>query len=323
MVELTEAKKEEEERSRRRSSSGGAQVFFFPGETSPPLAPPAPVSSHLLLPGAEEEDEEDLESFCILEEEEGSGIIPQGGGPGVRVLTTEGITISDNHFSAPESQVDHLKPPKSFPSPQLKLSLTKLSLLWQIFGGNDFSSSKEMACNTRARLEQSGLSLEKTCKSQEQGPNIGRRQEQEPRRQQGRGASSALAVADSLKTRGGPGRNSDLLLEVCRSSSPPHSFIRWWPPSWLPSWKSILPLRSRTVRCPGRSSSCLVLRLETSWWVDLYFGLLFLQVGSEINKLLHSYSSKTRPRQSSAPWLHIKWALHPLLSKTSCTLQVP
>ena len=55
--------------------------------------------------------------------------------------------------------MDHLRPPKGFPLPQLKLSLTRLSLVWQIFGGNDFSASQEMACNTRASLEQSGLCL--------------------------------------------------------------------------------------------------------------------------------------------------------------------
>ena len=90
MVELTEARKEKEqeakkekERTRSSSGSGGAQVFFFPGESSPsPLATPLdPMTQSVYLPqhhSEEEEEDEDLESFCILEEEEGSGIVPSG-----------------------------------------------------------------------------------------------------------------------------------------------------------------------------------------------------------------------------------------------------
>merc|ERR1719158_155546 len=116
MVELTESKKKEEEekedKCRRRSGSElgpGAQVFFFPGETSPTALPPLPSAmTQSLYIGKDEisSGEEDLESFCILEEEEGSGIMPSGGGPGVRVLHPEGVNLIDNHFSAPAAQVD-------------------------------------------------------------------------------------------------------------------------------------------------------------------------------------------------------------------------
>ena len=85
MVELTGAKKEKE---RTRSSSGGGgagpQVFFFPGETSPSALspPPAAMTQSVYVPqeAESEEEDEDLESFCILEEEEGSGIVPSGNG---------------------------------------------------------------------------------------------------------------------------------------------------------------------------------------------------------------------------------------------------
>merc|ERR1719507_2966240 len=280
MVELTEAKKkEEEDKDRRRSSSGsgpGAQVFFFPGETSPTALPPLPSAmTQSLYIGKDEvsSGEEDLESFCILEEEEGSGIMPSGGGPGVRVLHSEGVNLVDNHFSAPAAQVDHLRPPQGFPSPQLRLALTRLSLVWQIFGGNDFSDSKEMACNTKAKLEQSGICLNLDPKHR------GARNKE--RSAATTTLNSALAAADSLKTKGGPGRNMELLIELVVSK--------------MAAQLEIYPLLDRP-NSPVSRHILLVPSLEVRDKL----------VGSEINKLLHPYSSKTRPRQSSANMIHVR-----------------
>ena len=280
MVELTEAKKkEEEDKDRRRSSSGsgpGAQVFFFPGETSPTALPPLPSAmTQSLYIGKDEvsSGEEDLESFCILEEEEGSGIMPSGGGPGVRVLHNEGVNLVDNHFSAPAAQVDHLRPPQGFPSPQLRLALTRLSLVWQIFGGNDFSDSKEMACNTKAKLEQSGICLNLDPKH--------RGERNKERSAATTTLNSALAAADSLKTKGGPGRNMELLIELVVSK--------------MAAQLEIYPLLDRP-NSPVSRHILLVPSLEVRDKL----------VGSEINKLLHPYSSKIRPRQSSANMIHIR-----------------
>jgi autophagy-related protein 2 len=288
MVELTEAGRAEEEQAaeerRRREGSGGrgsaeaapgAQLFFFPGEQQsasllPPPRLPGLVDT-LQLPGAESSgDEEDLESFCILEEEEGSGIVPSGGGPGVRLLAPEGIQLVDDHFAVPEAQVDHLRAPKGFPSPQLKLALTRLSLVWQIFGGNDFSESKEMRCNTRAKLEKSGL-----CLSPDGGPHR-KRPAAVPT-----ALNSAMAAADRLKTRGGPGRNHELLIElVVNKMAAQLEVYPWLEEPDCPVSRQILLLPSFEVRDK--------------------------LVGSEINKLLHPYSCKTRPRQSSASMLHVR-----------------
>lgn len=49
-----------------------------------------------------DEDNSDLESFCILEEEEGCGIVSKSGEPTIRVLTSEGIKIQDNYFQVDE-----------------------------------------------------------------------------------------------------------------------------------------------------------------------------------------------------------------------------
>ena len=43
-----------------------------------------------------------------------------------------------------------LQSPSGFPVSLVKLALTKMSLVWQVFGGNDLSDSKEMKYNTKA-----------------------------------------------------------------------------------------------------------------------------------------------------------------------------
>ena len=41
----------------------------------------------------ESDDLSDLESFCILGEEEGSGIVPSTGEPAIRCLVPEGVQV--------------------------------------------------------------------------------------------------------------------------------------------------------------------------------------------------------------------------------------
>ena len=138
--------------------------------------------------------------------------------------------------------MDHLRPPKGFPLPQLKLSLTRLSLVWQIFGGNDFSASQEMACNTRASLEQSGLCL---------SPEASRRSS--PRKNhhsQASNTNSAVAAADRLKVNYSslPSLSLSVVLATCSCScsyscSCPCSLLSLLPApcSLLPALCSLLP----------------------------------------------------------------------------------
>jgi len=282
MVELSNIKTSsaEKEKIKPTPAGPGAQVFFFPGEgcSSPPAhtstKPPQDLMTQsIYLPQSSldlsDEESSDLESFCILEEEEGSGIVPSGGGPAVRSLVEGGVNIVDNHFNVPQAVIDHLKSPKGFPLPQMKLSLTKLSLVWQIFGGNDFSSSKEMRHNTKARLEQMGMSFTMEGQRQRRTLNVNN------------GVGSAIAAADSLKTRGGPGRNGDLLIEVVVSK--------------MAAQHEVYPLTGM-ANSPVTRQIVLLPNFEVRDKLS----------GSEINKLLHGYNSKTRPRQSSAHMLHIK-----------------
>ena len=54
------------------------------------------------------------------------------GAPEARCLDPEGVVVIDNHLGVPDSAVDYLKPPKEFPLSQIKFSLTRLSLVWQV-----------------------------------------------------------------------------------------------------------------------------------------------------------------------------------------------
>ena len=260
----------------------GAQVYYFPGEqNASPGSQSGPVdlmSQSVYIPQQPSQDQDtdtedsDLDSFCILEEEEGSGIVPSGGGPAVRSLVDGGIKLVDNHFNIPEPVTDHLKSPRGFPQYQMKLCLTKMNILWQIFGGNDFSSSMEMKHNCKARLEKAGV-------------NFGAGDSARPRRSQASvstGVSSAMAAADSLKLRGGPGRNTELLIEV--------AVIK------LAAQHEVYPDPGTHLNAPLTRQFLIVPSLEIRDKLG----------GSEINKLLHMYSSKTRPRQSSANMFHLK-----------------
>merc|ERR1719474_70002 len=95
------------------------------------------------------------------------------------------------------------------------------------------------------------------------------------------GISSAVAVADSLKLRGGPGRNNELLIEIVVNK--------------MAAQHEVYP-ETLVINAPVTRQILIIPNLEIRDKLG----------GSEINKMLHIYSSKTRPRQSSANMLHIK-----------------
>ena len=273
MAELQSSAGRKEEKSCPAPETGpGSQLYFFPGEGTKleVTAPTDLMTQSIYIPQAPVSDSDsDLDSFCILEEEEGSGIVPSGGGPTARSLVEGTIQLVDNHFNLPVAVTDHLKIPKDFPQPQMKISLTRMNLLWQIFGGNDFSSSKEMKHSCKAKLERAG------------GVSLGLSGVKKRPASLNTGVSSALAAADSLKGRGGPGRNTDLLIEVVITKlAAQHELYSETDTTNAPVTRQILIVPSIEMRD----------RLT----------------GSEINKLLHMYSSKTRPRQSSANMIHVK-----------------
>lgn len=69
---------------------------------------------------------------------------PKNGCPQVRMLTDEPIRIIENHFSVPPGKSDVLKAPDHYPDPLFLLTLQEMSLVWHLYGGNDFKKSKTL-----------------------------------------------------------------------------------------------------------------------------------------------------------------------------------
>jgi len=276
MEELEAAVKQHKEpqRERQQPPLPGTQVFFFPDEGAARLPPPpADIMSQSIyverkMDNSDSEDFSDLESFCILGEEEGSGIVASSGEPTIKVLDPEGVKITENHFTVPHEGMDHLKSPSGFPVSLVKLALTKMSLVWQVFGGNDLSDSKEMKYNTKAKLEKMGMSMIEEKKKRHFSST-------KP------GSSSARHMSELLKTKGGPGRNSEVLIELSiYKMAAQHETYPATDQRNSPVSRQILLIPNLEVRD----------RLAES----------------EINKLLHMLNNKSRPRQSSAHMVSLK-----------------
>ncbi|XP_063919299.1 autophagy-related protein 2 homolog B isoform X2 [Zophobas morio] len=122
-------------------SYNGTKMFYFPDERHPPQEPVKPlpqVTTELgqvpFQPNLADSDEE----FCFIDEEPGYNIFPKNGVPEIKWLTEDPVRIVDNHFSVPSEKCDPLKTPKNFPTPTRKYTLCEMSVVWHMYGGNDF-----------------------------------------------------------------------------------------------------------------------------------------------------------------------------------------
>nr|QSV39518.1 autophagy associated protein [Locusta migratoria] len=162
---------------RSQRNKKDVEVFFFPDENQPiPIKPSG--DSEL----SQEEDDNWEEEFCILDKEAGSGFLPRNGLPEVRMLIQEPVRVIDNHFSVPLGKTDLLKAPKHFPAAVLRYTLREMSVVWHMYGGQDFS------------LSEASQTVKKQVKIDEhyrvECPHM------------------------TWQTRGGPGRRHDVLMEL-------------------------------------------------------------------------------------------------------------
>ena len=67
---------------------------------------------------------------------------PKDGEPKIRILAKEQIQIKDNHFSMPLGKIDQLRAPEHFPPAVYRYTLRELSLVWHMYGGSDFDTTK-------------------------------------------------------------------------------------------------------------------------------------------------------------------------------------
>lgn len=66
---------------------------------------------------------------------------PKTGEPEARTLVDEPIRLVENHFSVPVGRMDILKAPKHYPNPVMKYSVHEMSIVWHLYGGEDFEST--------------------------------------------------------------------------------------------------------------------------------------------------------------------------------------
>jgi autophagy-related protein 2 len=153
------------------------------------------------------------DDFCFIAEEEKvqypSGLGQQQQQPEVPV-TDDPIRIIDNHFSLPIGKPDLLKAPKDFPMASMRYTLCEMSLVWHMYGGNDFNmeDDKKKGTTTDTSYVQSwqknlpmseaykvGVSYSKGSPSVTLGVN-------------------PLLAKLTWKTRGGRHRKHDVLMEI-------------------------------------------------------------------------------------------------------------
>ncbi|KAJ8044621.1 Autophagy-related protein 2-like B [Holothuria leucospilota] len=136
--------------------SPNSQMFFFPNEDtgSSPVLEEGMLDSHqdlltqeLQMMDSEErgktsEDENfiDDEDFDILDDI-GAGIVSRDGEPTVKVLVPN-ISLLEDHFSKPLGRSDQLKAPAHFPDALQMYTVQELTIVWHIYGGNDFAGTK-------------------------------------------------------------------------------------------------------------------------------------------------------------------------------------
>ncbi|MFH4973760.1 hypothetical protein AB6A40_000469 [Gnathostoma spinigerum] len=78
------------------------------------------------------------ESFCVVDEEIGSGVTNPSGDPRVRFLTSERLSKIENHFNPKSLRVDALRLPDSYSQPLMRYAIHDFSFTLHLYGGKDF-----------------------------------------------------------------------------------------------------------------------------------------------------------------------------------------
>ncbi|KAM8940476.1 autophagy-related protein 2 homolog A isoform 2-T2 [Pelodytes ibericus] len=267
------------------SCNSPVSVYLFPEEVTlgqrPEVISPSPpphearVSQESLGLSDTSGDSEltDTDDFCILDAP-GIGVPPKDGEPVVRKLVDSPIVVKDGHFSRPLGSTDLLKPPNKFPVPETRIVLREISVVWHLYGGKDFGSSRPNSA--RAQSPRSRTSL-----------------------QSARGSPSRSSVTNrpqnTWRTQGGNGRNHDILMEIQLTKV---SFQHESYPA--PSGARIEKLRAAEIEeVPLARQVFIVQELE----------IRDRLATSHINKFLYLYTSEKMPRRAHSNMLSIK-ALH-------------
>jgi hypothetical protein len=132
------------------------------------------------------DDSIDLDEFCVLDAI-GTGFAKSGEAAVQHLDGDDPVVFVENHFPVPEKSIDYLKTPQGFPAFQSRLTLKRISVLWQIFGGKDLSPGTSFTVLGGGAADRS-IVLSTIV---------------------GKGG-----LAETLRTRGGPQRIDSQLIEV-------------------------------------------------------------------------------------------------------------
>ena len=179
------------------SKKSGGQVFFFPDE-SQKLAmeasfPPSLGMMESFYDGRgndveASDDSIDLDEFCFLDAI-GTGFTNTGEASVHNLDGEDPVVFVENHFPVPEKSIDYLKTPQGFPAFQSRITLKRISVQWQIFGGKDLTPGTSFTV-----LGGGGVAVDRSILL---STIVGKG-----------------GLAEALKTRGGPQRIESQLIEV-------------------------------------------------------------------------------------------------------------
>ena len=145
LLSQEELKKTKVGKCKVAKTKGGAQVFFFPDENHKMEAlEQMGMTESIYVQQNYGSDGSNEEDFCILDDVGNAGFGNKPSEASVKILDPSGsVSLFENHFSLAKDKanvaIDYLKTPKGFPKFQSRITLKNLSVLWQIFGGEDFS----------------------------------------------------------------------------------------------------------------------------------------------------------------------------------------
>ncbi|XP_043221446.1 autophagy-related protein 2 homolog A-like isoform X2 [Amphibalanus amphitrite] len=285
------------------ASQGPVEVFFFPNEPhvspgSPPPPPPQPATDEPpstvmatmaeALADIEDEFDDVDESFCLLDDDPGSGIRSRSGEPQVRVLTTEPIRIVDNFLPTPLSRADVLRAPAHLAAPLRRCTLQQMSVSWSLYGGHDLASTTAAKQARKVRIESPSATPPGSPRAR-----IGQRS-----------AGSPIEVAFSKH---GAQQVRFGTLTPPDGAPPPSPTVAArlrGGPGRLP--RTMMELRLNKVRCQAEEypenteeARRFVLAVQDVEMLDRI-------ATSDINKFLYQYSSESCPRQAHSNMILLK-----------------
>ena len=204
------------------------------------------------------------DEYCFLGNEQAQEEVEEFE-PTVKRLGKKAIVIQDGFFSTPINRSDQVDSPADYPPTVYKYFLQEMSFLWQMYGGADFETSKRGSFSVSSPPKYGS-------KADSSGHFSSSSKNNSP------GSPYKHNNRSSQRMKGGPGRDTDTLMELQLNK------VRFQ--------HEIYPEGSEKLY----RDVLLIYDLE----------LRDRLVSSQINKFLYQYSSEDMPKQSSANMVTIR-----------------